>query len=210
MSDQNRVSWVEFVVVAIISMAALATSWASYQASLWNGVQAVRFGRAGAFRTMSVRHSIDASVTRAIEVGLFSSWLDAEHSNNASLANFYEARFPASLRPAFREWLAQQPLTNPRAAPSPFALASYRPAQMVEAEQLEGKAEAEFAGGQSANKISNSFIRVVVMNSTAMFFGGMAQVFLRRSLRITMATVALAACSIGLVTLLLLPMRSLG
>jgi hypothetical protein len=209
-ADNGRLGWVEVLVAINISVAALATSWASYQATLWGGVQAVQFGLAAAQRAVATRDAIDASVTRAAEIGLFTAWLEAKHTDNEELAAFYAARFPPSLRPAFKEWLAQNPLSDPRAPPSPFGLRSYKPGALVEARAAESAAVAAFEYGQRANKNANAFTRAVVILATAMFFGGVSQVFDRRALRVAMTIISLVACVGGVAAVPLLPMRTLG
>jgi hypothetical protein len=206
LADQPRSRWIEAAVAVVVSAAALATSWCSFQATLWNGQQALHYNRAGAFRTIATGDAIDASVTRSVEIGLFSAWLDAAHAKNERLAQFYQTRFPPDLKPAFAEWLTFQPLTNPQAPPSPFALASYRQPRMVEARALEAKAAAEFDLGQRANHVGDAFTRSAVILALAMFFGGVGQAFEHRSVRIAMGVVALVACVLGVAFALTLPM----
>jgi len=200
-----KARWIEATVAVVLSAAALATSWCSFQATLWNGQQAAHYSRAGAFRTIATRDAIDASVTRSVEIGLFSAWLDAKHTNNEPLAQFYQTRFPPGLKPAFNEWLAQQPLTNPQAPPSPFALASYQQPGMAEARKLEEKAAAEFERGQRANHIGDCYTRSAVILALSMFFGGVGQAFEHRSVRIAMGVVSLVACAAGLAFAFTLP-----
>jgi hypothetical protein len=206
MAEERQRRRIETAVAVVISIAALATSWASYQAKLWNGDQAAHYGRAGANRTTATRDAIEASVTRSVEVGLFSAWLDAKHAHKEPLAQFYAARFPPGLKPAFDEWIAQQPLTNPRAPPSPFAMESYRQPALVEARLMEASAMREFNEGLRATAVSDDYTRSAVFLATAMFFAGVGQVFDSRRVRIAMGFVALIACVAGVASMLTLPM----
>jgi hypothetical protein len=206
LADQQRSRWIEAAVAVVVSAAALATTWCSFQATLWNGQQAVHYNRAGAMRTIATGDAIDASVTRSVEIGLFTAWLDAKHTHNEALAQFYQARLPPGLKPAFDEWLTFRPLTNSQAPPSPFTLASYRQPRMAEARALEEKSEAEFGLGQRANHIGDAYTRSAVILALAMFFGGVGQAFQHRPVRIVMAGVALVACILGLAFAFTLPM----
>jgi hypothetical protein len=204
-ADQVLNRRLEVVTAAIISAAALATSWSGYQAALWNRQQATHYSRAGGLRTMSTREAIDASVTRSVEVGLFSAWLDAKQTGNEALATFYAQRFPADLKPAFADWIAQDPFNNIRAARSPFELASYQRAAQKRADLLEAKANSEFSEGQAANSASDDYTLITVILASSLFFGGISRVFSGPRVRLALTLVAMIACAVGLVQLLFMP-----
>jgi hypothetical protein len=210
MAEPERTDLTELVVAIIISLSALATSFATFEARLWSGRQVRHFGLAGAYRTIATHQALDASVSRSVDIDLFNAWLTAKHSGNAALAAAYQGRFPASLKPAFSAWLAQDPLDNPHAPPSPFVLASYQPPGLIGARQMEAKAQTEFESGEVANYNGNAFMQCAVILAMAMFFGGVGQVFRRRSVRAAMAVVALVACIVGLQQTLTLPMLALS
>jgi hypothetical protein len=209
-ADGERLSGLlELAVVVVISAAGLMTSWASYQADLWNGTQTAHYGRASAARMDSSRVALNANMTRTFEVGLFSDWLRAKDERNESLAVFFERRFPPDFQPYFAEWIAQRPFENPAAAPSPFLLPSYRQQGVIDADRLMAEAETQFTAGQRANTVSNSYTRGAVLMATAMFFGGVGQVFRLRSVRIVLAIVAFLSCAAGLVQIFTLPALAL-
>jgi hypothetical protein len=199
----------ELAVVVIISVAGLATSFAGYEASLWNREQAIAFGRAGGDRVVGTRAALDASVSRTMAVDLFSAWMEAKAAGKSDLAADYERRFPPELKPAFDEWLAQRPFENPKAAPSPFRLPAYRQQGLTEAERLDAKAQAEFAAGQRASAYSASFTRAGVILATSMFFGGVGPVFKARYLRMALGAMAFISCGFGLAQVFTLPVLSL-
>jgi hypothetical protein len=201
--------WLEAAVAIVISAAGLMTSWSSYQATLWSGEQTVQYSRAGADRVKSTRVALDASVNRTIEVDLFTAWLNATDAGNARLATIYETRFPPDLRAAFQVWIAQRPFDNPAALPSPFRIPSYRQPEMQEAKALEAKAEAEFAAGQRANRTADAFTRGAVILAMSMFFGGIAQVFRGRAVRVGLAVMALISCAFGVEQIFSLPLLAL-
>ncbi len=205
-ADRGRL---ELAVVVVISVAGLATSFAGYEASLWNREQAIAFGRAGGDRVVGTRAALDASVARTMAVDLFSAWMEAKAAGKSELAADYERRFPPELKPAFDDWLAQRPFENPKAAPSPFRLPAYRQQGLTEAERLDAKAQAEFEAGQRASAISASFTRASVILATSMFFGGVGQVFKARYLRIVLAAMTFISCGLGLAQMFTLPVLSL-
>jgi hypothetical protein len=154
--------------------------------------------------------ALKAAATETWEVGVLSDWVQAKEGGNDRLASFYEKRFPAEFRPAFDEWAAQRPLENPDAAPSPFRLSSYRNSGIEEAEALNRKAEVEFRTGQDSNRTSIAFTQCAVILASAMFFGGIGQVFGARGLRILLCAVSVMACLWGLERILVLPALLFG
>jgi hypothetical protein len=207
--DGSR-DWLEIIVAVAISMAGLGTSWSAYQAAAWNGVQTLHYGRANGARVAAATASLKAAAAETWEVGLLSAWIEAEERGNDRLASFYEKRFPAEFRPAFQQWQAQRPLDNPEAAASPFQLPAYRNPGAEQARVLDGKADVEFKTGQQSNQTSIAFTQCAVILATAMFFGGIGQVFAARGLRILLCVVSVVACLWGLERILVLPALPLG
>ncbi len=86
---------------------------------------------------------------------------------------------------------------------------SYRQQGVIDADRLMSEAETQFTAGQRANTISNSYTRGAVLMATAMFFGGVGQVFRLRSVRIVLAIMAFLSCAAGLVQIFTLPALAL-
>ncbi|MFL5297913.1 MAG: hypothetical protein ACJ798_16170 [Phenylobacterium sp.] len=198
----------EVAIAFVIATAGLGASWASYQAGLWHGAQAIHYGRAGAEHTAGMRAALEASSVRATEIDLFSAWLNAHETGNERLASLYEQRFPETLASAFHEWIAQHPFTKAAAASSPFKLTSYRQPALAAAEALDTRAERELAAGQDAIHKADAFMRAEAMLAMAMFFGGISQVFSGRA-RIGLAAMGAVVCGLGLFLMFSLPLRML-
>jgi hypothetical protein len=196
----------DIYVTALMSIAALATSWAGYQASLWNGDQAVHGGNAASLRTNSTRISTHGGQLRIIDVQLFTSWLDAYAMGDTRRASFYEQRFRPEFRPAFRAWINSRPLRSPDAAPTPFNLAEYRVADDSEALRLARHADAESAASQRANRVSDGYVLDAVILASVSFFASSAQRGTSRRLRLVLFTLALAMCAMGVYRLLTSPL----
>ena len=58
-------------------------------------------------------------------------------TDDPELADFYEQRFRPEFVPAFDAWQDTDPLTNPEAPPTPFAMPEYQLESRTEAEQLD-------------------------------------------------------------------------
>ena len=202
--DQNH--RLDLYLTIVMSVAALATSWASYQASVWSGDQAAHGGAATALRTTSTRVSTRAGQERIVDVQLFTSWLGAYATGNTHLATFYEARFRPEFVPAFRVWVASRPLRSPAAAPTPFTLPQYRVANDAEAQRLSRDADRESAASQYANNVSDGYVLDAVILATVMFFATAAQRGFSLHLRLVSFVIALAMCAFGLYRLMTSPL----
>lgn len=190
-----------------LSIAGLLTSWSGYQAALWDGDQAAAYSQAGALRTEASRRQIQAGQIEAADIMIYTQWLDAEARGDTGLAGFYEQRFRPEYRIAHAAWRAQQPLTNPAAPSTPFVMPEYRLAARAEAAAMERKASETFDHGQSANKISDAFVRATVIFASALFFGGIGQAFRRPALHVVMLTISILQCLWGVIAMVQLPVN---
>src|SRR4029077_16951252 len=87
--------WQELVVTVLLVVAALATSWSSYQATRWNGEQAAAAGRTSALRISAARAQGQAHAQTQVDVATFIAWADANRKGDHQLATFYQDRFRA-------------------------------------------------------------------------------------------------------------------
>ena len=110
----------------LLVVAALATSWSSYQATRWNGEQAAAAGRTSAIRIEAARAQGLAQAQTQVDVATFIAWADAERRGEEKVAAFYVDRFRDEFRPAYDAWIATDPFTSPAAPPTPFAMDEYQ------------------------------------------------------------------------------------
>ncbi|MCR5877183.1 hypothetical protein [Phenylobacterium sp. J367] len=202
--------WAEIASAIVLSVAALASAWANYQAGLWDGEQAASYSRANAYRIDATRAALEGDALTSIEAEMFGHWLDAEAQDEAPLADFYRARFPSGLKPAFNAWLAERPLANPSAAPTPFSHPAYERPGRRETARLDRLANDTFDSGQGANNISDAFQQAAAILALAMFFGGIGQVFQIPAARIGLIAVAGVTMVLGLLRLVSLPLQTLS
>lgn len=195
----------DLVTVVLLSVATLAASWGTYQATRWSGEQAGRYAQANDRRVESARAADLASGHQLADVVAFTSWLSAYSAGNAQLDTFYRRRFRAEFKPAFETWLQSRPLVNPQAAPVPFALPEYRLALSEQAARLAMEAERLFQEGQAANEYGDNYVLDSVVFSSVLFFAGISQQLRRRSMRLVLLGLAVLLCLGGLVGLLRLP-----
>jgi hypothetical protein len=208
--SEQRADRLEIASAIVLSVAALASSWASYQAGLWDGEQAAHYSRTNALRTEASRAILEGDALAGVEVQMFGAWLTAKANNQNQLAAFYEARFPPHFREAFEVWQKDDPLTDPTAPPTPFATPAYHRPGLAQFQLLDRQADKAFKQGQYANAVSDGFEQGATMLALALFFGGIGQVFKGRMARLFLLGVASVSLMLGLIRLLTLPMQFLG
>ena len=137
----------EIVTVIVLAIAALATAWSGYQASLWDGIQSSSYTQASAARTNAAQLRTEANQFRLADLSVFENYIDATLDGNEEIADFYFQRFRPEFRVAFDAWIALDPLENPDAPSNPMAMEEYQPARDIEAEELENRADELFQAG---------------------------------------------------------------
>jgi hypothetical protein len=172
--EPARQDWVEIVATVLLALAAIATAWSSYQATRWNGEQTKTAARVNALRIDAARAQGMAQSQTQVDIAVFIQWVDARAVGEEQLADFYRDRFRDEFQPAFDAWLATDPLTDPDAPPSPFAMEEYALAAGTEAERLDAEAEALGATARRNLQRSANYVLAVVLFSVALFFAGMS------------------------------------
>jgi hypothetical protein len=195
----------EFASTILLAFASVVTSWSGYQASLWSGIQATNYNQANALRVESTRQSTIAGQLEGLDIALFMAWINAKASSNDRLEQFYRERFRPEFRSPFDAWLATNPLTNPQAPASPFALPGYRSEALQHARELENQAKALFDAGHRANHYADSYVLCTVMLAIVLFFCGIIQQFAEFRTRAILLGMAMLLLIFGLSRMLVLP-----
>jgi hypothetical protein len=164
----------EVVATVLLSVAAVATAWSSYQATRWNGEQAKASSRTNAIRIDAARAQGLAEAQTEVDVATFTQWVDAYALRRTELAAFYRKRFRAEFKPAVEAWIATKPLTNPNAQLTPFAMPQYKLAATAEAERLDAEAEVSSATVQRNIQRASNYVLAVVLFAVSLFFAGMS------------------------------------
>src|SRR4029453_3820711 len=102
----------EIVAAIMLSLATVGIAWSGYQAAKWSGIQARRYTQANTARSNANRGATLGSQEPPQELLNFNRWLEVTTEGNTQLAQLYERRFRPEFRPAFRAWLAQDPINN--------------------------------------------------------------------------------------------------
>jgi hypothetical protein len=174
---------VEIAATVLLSVAAVATAWSSYQATRWNGEQAKAASRTNAIRIDAARAQGLAQAQTQVDVATFTSWVDAYARDETELADFYFKRFRAEFKPAVNAWIAERPLRSPNAPLTPFAMPQYRLEATAEAERLDAEAAESAAVVQRNIQRASNYVLAVVLFAVSLFFAGLSTKLTDRRLR---------------------------
>jgi hypothetical protein len=196
----------EIGVTILLSVSALGTSWAGYQATLWSGDQIELSYDAQSIRSRATRATTKAGLQRTVDVALFTSWLESYARHDTIYAKFLERRFRPEFSVAFEAWLATKPAKNPHASLTPFALPQYHLLADDSALFLDRLADRTATLGVAANRHGDAYVLDAVLFATAMVFGGAAQQDSnRRTMRLILVGFATMMCLFGLVRIAISP-----
>jgi len=163
---------IDVIFAILLLVATLSTAFCVYQATRWNGVQAVDFGESAKYRTESIRATTTANSQIIIDVELFLGWVDAASKGDQRQAQFIEERFRPEFQPAFEAWKAEANATNPIPPGTPFDRPEYSLAKNKESMLLEENATAAFNAGKDANTNGDLYISNTVLFAIVLFFCG--------------------------------------
>ncbi len=211
LSQEQQVSrfdrWVEFFSAIVLALATVATAWCAYQSTLWGGDE-TKYRAAANSATIKASQASSAALQQAsFHAGLFVQWATAYSEQNDMLAGFLYQRFPPALKSATDAWIATQPLQNPDAPSSPFAMSEYQLVEREEAARWEAEAGALLAQAETADATSDRYVLLTVVFASVLFFAGIAGKFQSRLIDLVMLALALLVLLIGLGVALTFPIQ---
>lgn len=170
-----------------MSLAAVLTAWAGFQATKWSGEQADGYSQAASTRVEATRSADLANQSSVADLITFTEWLAAAEREGLLadsppgqtyvpdpdlLSGFLYQRFRAEFAVAVSAWLATSPRTNPDAPKSPFQMPEYKLEAQREADRLEARADRESERAREANDISDRYVLITIMLASVLFFAG--------------------------------------
>ena len=172
-ADRGR-NLLELLATILLVVAAVATSWSSYQAARWHGEQAKATSQTNAIRINAARAAGLGTADTQVDVATFIAWSDAQVRGQDDLAEFYVARFRPEFEPAFNAWIATDPLTAAGAPRTPFVMPEYQVEAKQEAAALDQKAEESAAKVSDDIQRASNYVLTVVLYAVVLFFAGMS------------------------------------
>jgi hypothetical protein len=164
---------IDLIFAVILLIATLSTAFCVYQATRWNGFQAIDFGESSQLLTESIRATSTADSQLVIDVQMFTSWVNAVIKGDRVQAAFLKERFRGEFRPAFDAWIAgANTSANPIPAGTSFDRPEYALSKYHESAALEELATAAFDRGVDANTNGDQYISNTVLFAIVLFFCG--------------------------------------
>jgi len=197
--------WHEIVAVVVLSITAVLTAWSGFEASKWSGAMSIAFSQASAQRIEAARADGDANAARGYDLNVFGVYVQAVAAGDERQATFVRDRFSPQLATAFAAWQATDPLTNPDAPKSPFAMDAYVVPGKAEAEAAGKRADALFDKALANNQRGDNYTLLTVLFALALFFTAVAGRMRTAQLRWTVQVLAIVVLTVGIVLLATFP-----
>ncbi|MCZ2114762.1 MAG: hypothetical protein LC131_13185 [Anaerolineae bacterium] len=203
--DRRYKKWAELWATIVLTLATLATAWAGYEASRWNGQQGSFNQRATILYIKSGQLATKSQSDLLIDLQVFTNWANAVGKGDTRLADFYRARLRTEFRPAFDAWLATRPLDNPDAPSSPFAMEEYQLMALGQAGFLIEEAGQLTLKAETAGSYADQYTLSVVILAGALLLAGLAQRFEWAELRVIVVAAAMLVLLVSVINIIRLP-----
>lgn len=196
-SSDKSSKWMEVAAAIILSLASVLTAWSSYQAAQWGRTQAITGNVVVAKLLESTRVSTLGGQDTLVDVVTFTNWLEAVSTENQPLTDFYRSRFREEFKPAFDAWLGLEPIKNPEAPSSPFAMSEYAPARRQAASDLQEEAGNLQQEVRTAADNAAFYMRNTLYLALALFLVGISRMFSAVQLRLALEALAILLLGFG-------------
>ena len=203
-ADQHD-RWLSIAEAVLLSLVAVLAAYSGYAAAKWATESSVSLATASTERTKANRDGTEAIVTRTLDSASFNAWFAGFTTGNATAQRLAARRMRPGYRPAFKAWLATDPVHNPNAPPGPAYMPQYVIPQEGAAKAHDARADAAFDTGEHAGATSDKYIRDTVFLATVLFLVGISGNFRIRQARMGLIGVAGLLLIFAVIQLLGLP-----
>jgi hypothetical protein len=197
----RRERLIEIGEAVLLAIVAISTAWSGYQTGKWDGHQASLYSLSSRYRVQADSATTLSGQQRLYDTNTFGFWLQAKSQGNEADAKLFERRFRPEYRPAFRAWIALDPLHNPKAPPGPILMPQYRNAAEERAVIRNRQAGEAFEAGTQARERGDRYLKITVLLATVLFLTALAQKFKVHSVRIALLVVCAVLLAIALVSI---------
>jgi hypothetical protein len=204
---ERRQRVLDTTTTVILSLAAVGTAWATFQASQWSSKESDSVSASAASRSKAIQATSRGARTEQLDTTIWLQWLSAFRAGDTAQATFLRDRFRPGLLRAHSVWVAKAvvaPDGKVVSAPpgTPFTEPQYVVPDAVRADELSAEADRELAVSQEASSRSTKFVLVAVVLALVLFFAGIATKFREPRLQAALVGLALGVCLFGLVRML--------
>src|SRR5215831_9757296 len=179
---ERRQRVVDTTATVILSIAAVGTAWATFQASQWSGRENDSLSASSALRSKAVQATSQAARTEQLDTTIWLQWLAAFRAGDTAQARFLRERFRPGLLKAHNVWVAKAvvaPDGKLISAPAgtPFTEPQYVVPDTARADGLAAEAEHQVAVSQHAANMNTKYVIVALLFALVLFFAGIATKF---------------------------------
>jgi hypothetical protein len=194
----------------ILAIAAVATTWASFQASQWANAQSDAQSISAIERSDANRAASEATSQSVVDSEMWIAWVEAVASGQKDRAGFLRDRFSPALDRAQKEWLGRVPVDadgNPARVPdgTPLDLPGYVVPAQLKADEMSNKAEASLADADAASNTSTRYVMLAVLFALVLFFASVATKFTSPKIQVALILTGLILLATTTVRMLMLP-----
>lgn len=197
----RRNELIEIGEAVLLAIVAIATAWSGYQTGKWDGRQASLYSLSSRYRVQADSATTLSGQQRLYDTNTFGFWLQATAAGEEADAKLFERRFRPEYRPAFKAWLALDPLNNPNAPPGPILMPQYKNAAAERAVVRNRQAGEAFEAGTQARERGDRYLKTTVLLATVLFLTALAQKFKVHSVRIALLVVCAVLLAVALVSI---------
>ena len=180
-------------------------SYCSYESHLWLGVQTFLLREVNTDSLLTAKEELTQGTHTVVDVMTFTQYSNALIRNEQNLSNFYYQRFTPEMKIAVDAWLQTDPLKNPTAPSSPFAMSEYNRTHVLLAQQFAEKTNSELEQAQQANRNSSSYVFLSVLYSSALFIDGVIGRTSNKKLSQVLLYITMAITIIATIILIQIP-----
>ena len=203
---ERRQRVVDTTATVILSIAAVGTAWATFQASQWSGRENDSLSASSASRSKAIQATSQAARTEQLDTTVWLQWLAAFRAGDTAQAKFLRERVRPGLLKAHNVWVAKAVVTDGKliSAPAgtPFTEPQYVVPDAARADSLTTEAETQLATSQEASSRSTRYVLIAVVLALVLFFAGIATKFRNPKLQTALIALALIFGVFGFVQML--------
>jgi hypothetical protein len=204
---ERRQRILETTTTVILSLTAVATAWATLQASQWATSEGDALSASSVARSKAIEATNGATRTEQLDTAIWLQWLSAFRAGDTAQATFLKDRFRPDLLRAHNVWVAKAvvaPDGKVLSAPTgtPFTEPQYVVPDAIRADDLSTEAEQKLSESQHAATMSTKYVTVALILALVLFFAGIATKFRNPKVQAALVALALIFCVFGLVRML--------
>jgi len=204
---ERRQRVLETTTTVILSLAAVGTAWATFQATQWTTAESDAVSASSVARSKAIEATSHATRTEQLDTTIWLQWLSAFRVGDTAQAKFLRDRFRPALLRAHKIWVAKAvvaPDGKVISAPAgtPFTEPQYVVADAVRADDLSADAEHQLAVSEHASSMRTRYVVVALVLALVLFFAGIATKFRNPRLQAALVALALICGVFGLVRML--------